>query len=329
MKIFITGGTGFIGSNLVDRLAKTGNELRCLARKTSNVQNLKEQGVSIIIGDVTDRNSLLEGMKECDWVLNLANVYSFWERDRKIYNGVNVDGNRNVMQCALETGVSKVVHISTAGIYGKPIDCPFTEDSPVGPVRFSEYFETKYQGDLIAWEFYEKKGLPLVVVYPCAVLGAGDPKTTGKYINDLINRRLPATIFHETILTWVHVRDVAETIIRAAEKDNNIGQKYLVGKYQLSLRDFNKLVSEISGVPLPKFRLPNFLVVLNSILLTWLSAITKKPPMLGLSRDQIRVMKKGFCVDGSKVERELGIEYTTIRTALEEAIASYQGDRKT
>jgi dihydroflavonol-4-reductase len=324
MKIFITGATGFIGTHLVERLVQTEHRLYCLVRKSSRVRAIEQPGVTLITGDVTDKDSLREGMKGCDWVINLANIYSFWEPDNRVFKAVNVDGNRNVMECALETGISKVVHVSTGGIYGKPTDIPFTEESPVGPVRFSKYFQTKYEGDLIAWELYEKKGLPLVMVYPCAVLGSGDPKASGRYIRDLINRRLPATIFHNSILTWVHVRDVAEVIFRAAEKEGNIGQKYLVGKHQMSLKEINEMVREISGVRLPKIRLPDPMVTLNSWLLTWLADIIKKPPIWGMSRDQIRVMKEGFIVDGSKVERELGINYTPVRVALEEAIASFR-----
>jgi dihydroflavonol-4-reductase len=157
------------------------------------------------MGDVTDKDSLLKGMQGCDWVINLANLYSFWEPDRKIYTKVNIEGTRNIMESALEKGISKVVHISTAGIFGKPADCPFTEDSTVGPVQFSEYFRTKYEGDLIVWELYEKKKLPVVMVYPGAVLGPGDPKATGKYIKDLMGRKLPATVFNDAIMTFVHV----------------------------------------------------------------------------------------------------------------------------
>jgi len=324
MKVFITGATGFIGTHLVKRLAQTEHEMCCSVRKTSNVRVLGELGTNLITGDVTDRDCLLEGMKGCDWVLNLANIYSFWEPNKQVYTDVNVEGTRNVMEAALETGVSKVVHVSTVVTYGKPADCPFTEECSVGPVRFSEYARTKYEGDLIAWELYEKKGLPLVMIYPGGVLGPGDPKPSGQYIQNLIHRRLPATVFHDVILTWVHVRDVAEAILKAAEKEDNIGEKYIVCKHQLSFREINEMINEISGVPLPKLTFPDWLAMVNATLLTGLANLIKKPPMWGMATDQISTMKEGFKADGSKAERELGITYTPIRVALEEAIASYQ-----
>ena len=323
MKTFITGGTGFIGTHLLKRLSQTEHELCCLVRKSGQVREIEKMGATLVSGDVTDKDSLLEGMIGCDWVINLANIYSFWEPNRGVFTDVNVEGTRNVMECALETGVSKVVHVSTTVVYGRPVDCPFTEESSVGPVRFSEYARTKYAGDLIAWEFYEKKGLPLVMIYPGAVLGPGDPKATGQFIRDLMNRRLPAKVFQDSILTFVHVKDVAEATVRAAEKENNVGEKYFVGKHQLSIREVSEMVSEISGAPLPKMSLPDSLVMANASLLTWLANLTKKPPMWNMAVDQMRTMKQGFRFDGSKAERELGITYTPIRVALEETIASY------
>jgi len=324
MKIFITGATGFIGTHVIRRLAQTGHKMFCLVRNISKVDHIKELGANIITGDVTDKESLLKGMQGCDWVVNLANLYSFWEPDRKIYTKVNIEGTRNVMESALEKGISKVVHISTAGIFGKPADCPFTEDSTVGPVQFSEYFRTKYEGDLIVWELYEKKKLPVVMVYPGAVLGPGDPKATGKYIKDLMDRKLPATVFNDSIMTFVYVKDVAETIVRAVEKVDNLGEKYLVGKYQLTFGEINRMVSEISGVPLPKFGLPGSLVMVNATLLTFLANVIKRSPIWGMSIDQMKTMKEGFRFDGIKAEKELGITYTPIRFALEEAIKSYR-----
>jgi dihydroflavonol-4-reductase len=324
MNILITGATGFIGAYVAKRLAQTEHKLICLVRETSDARQLEKQGVKLVRGDVTDHDSVLESMRGCQWVINLANIYSFWEPRKQVFTEVNVGGTRNIMEAALETGVAKVVHVSTAGVYGKPAECPFCEKDPVGPVRFSEYFRTKHQGDLIAWEFYEKKGLPLVMVYPVAVLGAGDPKATGKYIQNLIHRRLPATVFTDSYFTFVHVKDVAEIIVRAAEKENNLGERYIAGKQQLTFGEINQMVREISGVRLPRFSLPNWLAMTNARLLTWLADVIKKPPVWGLAMDQARTMKEGLRADGSKAERELGITYAPVRAALEEEIVSHR-----
>jgi dihydroflavonol-4-reductase len=161
------------------------------------------------------------------------------------------------------------------------------------------------------------------MVYPGCVLGPGDDKPTGQYIQSLIQRRRPATAFNDSILTWVHVKDVAEVIVRALEKEGNIGGKYLVGKEQLSLQEFNEMVYEISGTPLPKMRLPDSVAIANAALLTGVADLVKKPPMLGMAIDQCKAMKEGMRGDGSKAEKDLGITYTPIRVAIEEAIASY------
>jgi dihydroflavonol-4-reductase len=323
MRILITGATGFIGKHLVERFAQTSHEMYCLVRSPSRAKDLEGFGAVLVQGDVTDRGSIRSAMKDRDWVVNLANVYSMWEPDKAVYRAVNVDGTRNVMECALEEGVSKFVHVATAGIFGKPADCPFTEKSEAGPERFSEYARTKYEGDAIAWELCEKKGLPLVAVYPGAVIGPGDTKPTGRYVEDLVRRRMPVTVFKDRVMTYVHVRDVAEVMVRATEKDGNIGEKYLVGKYKHSFEEINEMISEISGVPLPRINLPDAVVALAATVLTRLSDITKRPPPWGMCTDQARMAKAGFRFDGSKAERELGITYKSVREALEDTIESF------
>ncbi|MCK4813817.1 MAG: NAD-dependent epimerase/dehydratase family protein, partial [Candidatus Marinimicrobia bacterium] len=118
MKIFVTGGTGFIGTHLIRRLKETQYELYCLARVTSQVEKLEEAGAIVIRGDVTDKQSLLSRMRGCEWVVNLANFYEFWTPKRRIYHDVNINGTRNVMEAAIETGISKIVHVSTTAVYG-------------------------------------------------------------------------------------------------------------------------------------------------------------------------------------------------------------------
>jgi len=204
MRIFITGATGFIGSYLADRLAGTGHEMICLVRDAGKAQKLKTLGATLVTGDVTDRRSILSGMADCDWVIHLANIYSFWERRESVFTQVNVEGTRNVLECALELHIPKVLHVSTMAAYGKPAELPFTEETPAGPERFSAYARSKYEGDLIAWDLYKKKGLPLVVLYPGPVLGKGDTQFTGQLIKRLVQGRQPALAFPNTITTYVH-----------------------------------------------------------------------------------------------------------------------------
>ena len=131
-------------------------------------------------------------------------------------------------------------------------------------------------------------------------------------------------MFDDSTISWVHVKDVAEAIVRALEKEGNVGEKYLVCGERLTMREFNRMVSEISGVPLPRMQMPGPLVTLNAAALTAMSNITKKTPRWGMAVDQMRTIKEGIDADGSKAERELNITYTSIRTALEEAIAWYR-----
>jgi len=322
MKILVTGGTGFIGTHLVRRLAGTDHQVTCLARATSDTSVLDGLGAELVRGDVTEPESVRAAVRGHDCVINLANVYSFWEPDPDVYRRVNVEGTRNVMEAALEAGVGKVVHVSTGGVYGKPKDVPFTEESEVGPTRFSEYFRTKYESDQLVWELYRARELPLVMVYPMGVMGPGDPKATGRYVQRIVMRRLPARVFEKCVFTFVHVKDVAEIIVRAAEKQDNLGEKYFAGTHRHTFGEISRMVSEIAGVALPLFSMPDFMVMANAWLLTKIADIIKKPPLWDMAIDQMRVMKMGVRADGSKAERELGISYTPIETAVAEMIES-------
>ena len=324
MKIFITGATGFIGGHLAERLSQTDHRMCCLVRDPGRARRLSELGAELAPGDVTDKNSITKGMKGCDWVFNLANIYTLWMPDKRAYHEINVEGTRNVMECALQLGVSKVIHVSTVAIWAKSGQSPFNEETPISPVQVSEYARSKYEGDLIAREYHEKRGLPLVMIYPGNVLGEGDNKPTGQFVNDIIRGKQPVNGFTDTVFTFVHVRDVVEAIIKAAEKPDNFGENYLVANQQLPWGELAKMSSEISGARLPRLTLPGPLAMATAALLTVVANVIKKPPLWGLSLDAARTLSASLRADGSKAQRELGIAYTPIRLALEEAISSYK-----
>ncbi len=323
MKVFITGGTGFIGRHLVRCMAQTEHTIYCLARISSDISELKKLGARIVVGDVNDRALLTSGMHGCDWVIHLAGASSWWEPDKTIYRRINVDGTRNVMECALENGISKVVHVSNIVIYGKPEESPIREETPPAQARSGVYAQTKYEGEQIAWQLYREEGLPLVVVYPCAVMGSGDRKLSGETIHRLMRRSLPARIFNDRILTYVHVKDVAEAILQAARKPDNLGEKYIVGNTHLSFDELCDLVGDVSSAAPPKLRLPDSVVMFAARALTWLADRMKRPPLWGLSLDAMRMLKDGIVADGGKAERELGITYTSIRQAVDEEVSWY------
>jgi len=325
MKIFISGATGFIGSYLAERLADTAHEMICLVRDAGNAQHLETLGATLITGDVTDKKSILEGMADCDWVIHLANIYSFWERRESIFKEVNVEGTRNVLECALSLHIPKVLHVSTMAAYGKPAELPFTEETPVGPEQFSAYARSKYEGDTIAGDLYKERGLPLVVLYPGPVRGKGDTQFIGKLIKRLVEGRQPALAFPNTITTYVHARDVAEAIVRSAEKDDNIGERYLIGNERLTSQEFFIMICRIAGVSIPNFA-PDPYIFLAARLMTGLANLIRRPPLWGLTVYGMRSSYEGIEADGTKAERELGVSYIPVRTALAEMIESIRSD---
>lgn len=320
MRILITGGTGFIGKRVVSRLKGSGHQIRCLARRTSEVGPLTAAGAEIVVGDVTDKASVTAAMTGCQRVINLANLFELWIPDRSQYHAVNVEGTRNVLEAALAAGVDKVVHISTMAVYGDAA-WPISERSELGPHCASEYARTKREGDEVAWALHREKGLPLVVVMPAAVAGGGDPKATGRYLRRLARGHMPAQILTSHVFPFVYVGDVAEAVVRALEKPGNIGEKYLVSGESMTFGQLNHVVAELSGRHLPLLTFPDWLTVASARACTALADVVGTPPLLDLAFDQVAMMKQGFQIDGTRAARELGFTYTPIREAVREAIA--------
>jgi dihydroflavonol-4-reductase len=162
------------------------------------------------------------------------------------------------------------------------------------------------------------------MIYPGNVLGEGDNKPTGQFVGDIVRGKQPVNAFADTVLTFVHVRDVVEAIIKAAEKPDNVGQNYIVANQQMPWGELAAMSARISGTRLPRFTLPGPLALATGAMLTLVANITKKPPLWGLSLDAARTLSASLKADGSKAQRDLGIVYTPIGQALEEAIASYK-----
>lgn len=327
MKVFLTGATGFIGHYTARELLQAGHSVTCLVRSPQRLGELIQMGVRPLQGDIRDAGCLSRGMQGADWVIHLAGVYAMWHPHPAEFEQVNVEGTRAVMQAALQSGAGRVIHMSTVAVFGKPAGQPFTEESPRGPRLFSCYAASKAAGEQIAWQLQREHGLPLTVLYPGIVLGAGDDRASGDYIRLILFGRTPSTIFHHSPATYVHVRDVAQAVRLAAESQTAVGRGYLLGKETLTGSQYAALIANTAGVRLPLLRLPDPLVLAASYLFTALSAVTRRPPLWTLSIDAGRTLKNGFSFDGSRAERELGLRYTPIREAMREAVDQYRREK--
>ena len=321
MTVVVTGATGFIGARLVPRLLQRGHTVRALVRRPDQAGHLRALGVQLLPGDVTRSEGLTEGLRGADWLLHLANHYSLHERDERVYTRLNVQGNRNVMQAALEAGVGKIVHVSSGVSYGISPDQPLREDSRVGP-HPNAYWRTKHEGDEVVWSFH-RQGLPVVMVYPGAVVGPGDPNATGQWIRRIVRQRQVLRAFEDSGFTFVHVDDVAEAIVRAAEREDNVGERYLIGREDWTNRAFVELVAEVSERPRPPIVLPDRVAYTSAALLERLERWTGLPPMLGFTGNSARHLAAGFRFGSRKAEEELGLTYTPVRQAVAEDIATF------
>jgi dihydroflavonol-4-reductase len=319
--IAITGSTGFVGRAVVERLLEEeGIHLRCLVRESSDTRFLESCGsrVTLVRGDVTRSQTLTEFVGDAWGVVNLAGKREFWSRSRRTFYDLNEHGAENVFRAALEARCDKVVQVSTPLAFGMPVQRPFDESSEPGP-HPSDYARSKYRGDQIGWKLHEKEGLPLTVVHLAAVIGAGDPCPTME-VRRAVKGRLPALVGADTTFTYVYLRDAAEAIARALLREETIGRSYLIGGERATTREYFQMIGDLADVPVPTWNIPEAFVLPVAQILERVSAWTGVRP--AVPADVIRTSAAGsllFSPDRS--EKELGMEYTPLRTALSEAVA--------
>ena len=322
MKTLVTGATGFIGSSLVRELLKDGVEVRVMVRENSDTRNIDGLDVEKVYGDIRDGESVKAALQGCDTFYQTAALYAFWVPNNKEFYDINVEGTKIALNAALEQGVEKVVYTSTIVAVGcYEADNPINEEAEYNLWETGDHYcRSKYLGEVEAKKFCEK-GLPLVIVNPAGVIGVRDIKPTpsGKMIVDVINGKIPGYI--DGGINFVDVEDVARGHILAAQK-GRVGERYILGNENLSIKDYYELIGEVSGVEPPKRKIPYFLAIMLSYGYQLASSITRKPPVLTPS--MVRMGSKYAYYDCSKAVNELGLPQTPIRETVEKAVKWFQ-----
>jgi nucleoside-diphosphate-sugar epimerase len=319
--LVVTGATGFVGRHFVQRILREDTfHVRCLVRPHSDLSALEALGgdISFHHGDITREASLQPAFDGAWAVVNLAGYREFWSRSRAHFYQLNEHGAANVFRACLAAGVKKVVQVSTPLAYGVPAQIPFDEDSAPGE-HPSHYARSKYRGDQAGWRLYEEQGLPLTIVYLAAVIGAGDDKSTME-VRRAVEKKLPALVGADTTYTYVYVRDAADAIARALLQQDSVGRRYLIGNQRATTRDYFNTIGRIADVPIPAWNIPESCLLPVAAGMEWLSRRTGVRPMLPL--DVLKTTAAGSLLfDDSRAIEELGMRYTTLDTALAEAVA--------
>lgn len=316
MKVFVTGGTGFIGANLVRLLLQKNYEVRVLIRPESNLENLKNLDIEKVEGCLTDSN-LYQSLKGCQVLFHCAAHYSLWQKDKPLLEQYNILGTRNILAAARQAGIERTIYTSSVAAIGVKPGVAVNEiyQSPVENL-VGHYKKSKYWAEQEAHQAV-KLGQDIVIVNPSTPIGPWDikPTPTGDLILRFLRRKMPAYV--NTGLNFIDVRDVAQGHLLALEKGKT-GERYILGHQNLTLKEFLDLLSKITGLPAPQKTLPIWLPLSVAWVDEMILAKLGKIPSIPL--DGVKMSRQPMYYNASKAVQELGLPQSSIQTALQDAV---------
>lgn len=323
MLAFLTGATGFVGSHVARALAEQGADLRLLVRSNSNPENIADLKADVVSGDLRDPSSLQNAMAGCDVVFHVAADYRLWVRDPEPMYRANVEGTRAILEAAGKNGVRRVVYTSSVATMGFTEDgTPANEDFPVAlDNMIGHYKRSKFMAEQVAMEA-SRSGVDVVIVNPTTPVGERDikPTPTGRIIVDFLKKKFPAYV--DTGLNLVDVHQCALGHIAALEKGRT-GERYILGGENLTLDEIWTMLSEITGRPVPRMRIPTPMLYTIAYVDEMRCLIRRDAqPLVPL--EGVRMAEENMFVDSSKAQRELGYRAGSVRDALERAVGWYR-----
>jgi dihydroflavonol-4-reductase len=257
VKVFVTGGTGFIGGEVVRRLRERGDDVVCLVRNPAKAGKVKELGCELISGDLGDEKAMRAGMDGCDAVIHAAAIYEVGipASQRGAMREANVGGTERALGAAREAGVPRVVYVSTVGIFGNTHG-QIVDESYENPADdfTSCYEQTKWEAHQVAKRMIGE-GLPAVIVQPGGVYGPGDTSSIGELLNQFLSGKMPMIPFPELGICLSHVEDVAAGILLALDK-GEIGEAYVISGPATTVREAIDTVAKVTGRKAPKRAIP-------------------------------------------------------------------------
>jgi nucleoside-diphosphate-sugar epimerase len=305
VKVFVTGGTGFIGGTVVRQLRERGDDVVCLIRSPEKAAKLTELGAELVSGDLGDAEAMRGGMAGCDAVVHAAAIYevgipvkqhpAMWE--------ANVAGTERVMKAALDANVARIVYVSTCGVFGNTHGKVVDETYEHPGKEFTSYYEeTKLEAHRIVKRMIDD-GLPAIIVQPGGVYGPGDTSQVADLLQEFFAGKLPLLPFPEFGICLTHVDDIAGGILLAVDK-GKVGETYVLSGPVTTMREAVDVVATATGRKAPKQAMPTPLMKALTPIGPLVGKLMGQPPNLReliSSADGVT-----FWASHEKASRELG-----------------------
>ncbi len=322
MRIFLTGGTGFIGRRIATRLRDRGDEVVALVRTPAKAGPLTAGGCEIVEGDLSSMEAIERGVRGADAVIHAAADYRVGipRRERAALHEANVRGTERVLDAAIAAGVPRIVYVSTGNVFGNTgetvADEAYRRD--LGEGFLSAYDETKYLAHQAAVERI-LQGAPIIIVQPGAVYGPGDTSQVANIIDQTRTGRMKLVMFPEFTLNYVYVDDLAAGIVRALDAGTP-GASYVLGGDHATMRELVTTVAELSDRKPPRRALPTLVMKSGIPIGPLVGKLMGFPPNLA---ELIRT-SDGVAIrmTDEKARRELGYSTRGLREGLAQTLAA-------
>jgi dihydroflavonol-4-reductase len=323
MTTLVTGAAGFLGSHVTRQLVASGEAVRVLLRASSSNRAIADLPLEYITGDLRDKASLQRAVNGAQSIFHVAADYRLWARkNREIYDS-NVGGTKNLLEAAKQAGVKKFIYTSTVATIA--VDRPELPTEATN-ARLEEmvghYKRSKWQAEEEV-RSAARAGFPAVIAMPTTPVGPWDwkPTPTGKIILDFLNGKMPGYV--ETGLNFVGVEDCAAGHLLVAER-GKIGERYLLGAENLTLKGLLDALEKITGLPAPKLKIPHGLALGVAYANTAFSRLIGREPSIPV--EGVKIAHHTMFVDSSRAQRELGFRPGPVAAALERAVRWYEAN---
>lgn len=318
MKALVTGATGFVGAAVTRALLAAQWQVRVLARKGSDRRNISALDVEVAEGDLNDSAALDRAAQECVALFHVAADYRLGAPDPSQLYRTNVEGTRNILNAAKRAGVQRMVYTSSVATIGIPTDGTAGDES--SPVALQNMIGHYKRSKFLAEEAVRtaaREGNPVIIVSPSTPVGPGDvkPTPTGQLVLDAAAGRMPAYV--DTGLNIVHVDDVAAGHLLAYER-GRVGERYILGGQDMSLREILGLIAALVGRKPPRLRLPYGVVLPIAYLAEGYAKLSGRSGRITL--EGVRMSRKRMYFSSAKAVRELGYQWRPPLQAFEDAI---------